>query len=128
MSNPPPSSPFKSVACPNMISMLVTLDASHFEMSLLNNFALTNKPYMSVTPDTYHSPIGPCEPLEQSPSGDKSKHKSTALLSSSLDCVEKTAGYRVCESVLCVVCWKGGEGREDKTLDSVVKCRLAYLE
>ena len=39
-----------------------------------------------VTLDTSHSPIGPCGPLEQSPSGDNFRHVSTALLSCTLDC------------------------------------------
>ena len=43
---------------------------------------------MSVVLDTSHSPIGPCELSEQSPFGDCSRHASTALLSSALDCSE----------------------------------------
>ena len=51
---------------------------------------------MSVTLDTFHSRIGPCVPLEQSPVGDTSRHASTALLSSALDFGENaSAGRRV---------------------------------
>ena len=42
------------------------------------------------TLDTFHSPIGPCGPSEQSPSGDNSRHASTAILSSDFDCGEKS--------------------------------------
>ena len=38
--------------------------------------------------DTSHSPIGPCRPFGQSPSGDNFTHASKALLSSGLDCGE----------------------------------------
>ena len=47
---------------------------------------------MSVTPETSHSPISPCGPLEQSPSGDSSRHALNAPQSSSLDCGENAAG------------------------------------
>ena len=43
---------------------------------------------MSVTLETSHSPINPCRPLVQSPFQDKSRHASTVLLSSGLDCGE----------------------------------------
>ena len=43
---------------------------------------------MSVTRDTSHSAIGPCESLEHSPFGDNLRHESTALLSCTLDCGE----------------------------------------
>ena len=46
---------------------------------------------MSVTPETSHSPIGPCGPLEQSPSVDRSRHALTAPLSSSCDSGENAA-------------------------------------
>ena len=65
--------------------MVVTLDTSHREMSPLKEFSLANKWIISVTSDTSHSAIGPCGPSEQSPSGDISRHSSTASLSSSLE-------------------------------------------
>ena len=37
-----------------MKSMLVTLDTSHLEMSLLKDNAKKNMPFMLVTPDTSH--------------------------------------------------------------------------
>ena len=49
---------------------------------------------MSVTLDTPHFPIGPCGPSKQSPFvGETSRHASTALLISALDCGEN-AGVR----------------------------------
>ena len=45
----------------------------------------------SVTLETSHSLIGPCGLLEQSPSGDSSRHALTAPLSSVLDCAENAA-------------------------------------
>ena len=68
-----------------------TPDTSHFEMSPINKCALENKQFMSVTPDTSHSPIGPCiynGALEQSPFGDTFRHAPMALLSSTVDCGE----------------------------------------
>ena len=58
--------------------MSVTLDTSHFEMPLLNSVAFSNIWVISVTLDTSHFPIGPCAPLTQSPTGDISKHATTA--------------------------------------------------
>ena len=43
---------------------------------------------MSVTRDTSHFPIGPYGLLEQSPCGDSSRHETTALSSSFVDCGE----------------------------------------
>ena len=40
-----------------------------------------NIPLISVTADTIHDPIGPCEPLMQLPTGDSSMHASTAARS-----------------------------------------------
>merc|ERR1719174_3373599 len=39
---------------------------------------------MMVTPDTSHSPMGPCGPLGQSPFGDTCRHAVTARLSDDL--------------------------------------------
>ena len=60
-------------------------------MSALNNAAAgngfeANMLLMSATFDTSHSPIGPTRLSEQSPSGVRLRHASTALLSSDLDC------------------------------------------
>ena len=41
-------------ALENMLSMLVTLETSHLEMSMLNKFANMNVRLMSVTLDTSH--------------------------------------------------------------------------
>ena len=70
----------------NIPDMSLTFDTSHFEMSPRNNFASENMRLMSVTFDTSHSPIGPCGPLEQSPSGHKSRHVLAAKLSSAPLC------------------------------------------
>ena len=84
-------SPLNHVARMNMRDMLVTRDTSQFRMSPLKEFALVNKSVMSVMLDTSHSPIGPCGLLEQSPSGDISRHALTAPLISVLDCGENAA-------------------------------------
>ena len=73
------------VAPRNMPNMFVAPDTSHFDISLLNAFLFLNKLLISVTRDTSHSPIGPCVPLTQAPTGDNSMHASTALWSSALD-------------------------------------------
>ena len=67
-------------------------------------------PLISVTFDTYHCPIGPRGPLEQSPLGASLRHALTALLSSALD-RGKYAGACVCvcvcaDGTVCV----GGDG------------------
>ena len=49
---------------------------------------------MSETLDAFHSRIGPCVALEQSPVGDTSRHASTALLSSALDFGENARAGR----------------------------------
>ena len=78
----------------NIKVMSVTLDTSHFDMPQLNEFALANTPLMSVTLDTSHATIGPCGPLEQSPLGDNSMHVSTAGLRCALDRGESAAEQR----------------------------------
>ena len=55
---------------------------------------------MSATPDTSQDPIGPCEPLEQSPTGDALIHGSTAPLRSSL-----FFGENVLPAKVVVRCW-----------------------
>ena len=67
----------------NMYAMLVTLDTSHFERSPLNDFAAWKMARMSVTLDTSQEEIGPCGPLEQSE--DSCRHSLMALWSSSFD-------------------------------------------
>ena len=44
---------------------------------------------MSVTRETFHSPISPCGLFGQLPSGDSSRHALTTPLSSVLDCGKK---------------------------------------
>ena len=69
----------------------------HFP-AFLQAFDSENKWFMSVTLDTSHSPIEPCEPLEQSPCGDNLRHAPTALFSSVRDCGEN-AESRVVEAI-----------------------------
>ena len=65
---------------------------------------------MSATPEMSHSTIGPCEPLEQSPSGDSSIHALTASLSSVLEFGENAAvGWRQSSRPTCKV----GRGRTE---------------
>ena len=76
-------------ASANMAFMLVTLDTSHFERSPLNNDAeeparVPNDELMSVTADTSQDPIGPYRPLEQSV-GESLRHSAMAALISSLE-------------------------------------------
>ena len=51
----------------NMLSMLVTLDTSHLEMSPLNDDTDQNMPAMSVTLDTSHLEMSPlkCEKVNK---------------------------------------------------------------
>ena len=54
-----------------MNAMVLTLDTSHSEMSPVNLFeagtaSALNNQLISVTADTFHDPIAPCGPLEQS--------------------------------------------------------------
>ena len=54
-----------------MNAMVVTLDTSHLEISPVNLFdagtaSALNNQLISVTADTFHEPIAPCGPLEQS--------------------------------------------------------------
>ena len=78
--------------------MLVTLDTSHLEMSLLNDDAagtrsVANKLFISVTAETSQELIAPCRPLEQSV--ESFKHSRTAAWSSALDFGGGTAvGHR----------------------------------
>ena len=65
-----------------------TREISHFEMSLLKDAAPRNMAFVSVTLDTSHSPIGPCGPSEQSPSGANFRQIVTAFLSSAWNCGE----------------------------------------
>ena len=66
--------------------MLVTLDTSHLEMSLLNNGAAGRCQifFISVTAETSQYPTSPCGPLEQS-LGDSSRQSLMAVWSSALD-------------------------------------------
>ena len=51
-----------------MNAMVLTLDTSHSEISPVNLFdaGTLNNQLISVTADTFHDPIAPCGPLEQS--------------------------------------------------------------
>ena len=62
----------------------VTDDTSHADRSWLKLKAFWNMLCISVTADTSHDAIGPCEHLEQSPTGDSSMHALIASLSSVL--------------------------------------------
>ena len=64
-----------------MTCMLVTLDTSHFDRSLLKELAPENIKSISVTPATSQDSIGPCEPLAQSPIAESLMHAVTAALS-----------------------------------------------
>jgi hypothetical protein len=76
--------------------MFLTRDTSHLEISPLNtakedNVWEENMWLISVILDTPHCIIGPCGLFQQSPSGDNSRHVSTASWSSAFDC-GKNAG------------------------------------
>ena len=94
-------SPLKFFAPANITDMSVTDDTSHFDRSLLKDFAPMNMLLMSLTADTSHDPIGPCTPVEQSPTGGRLRHSEIAHFSS---CEELGAnpvvagtGIRKCE-------------------------------
>ena len=63
--------------------MSVTLETSQLEMLPLNDVAPRKIDLISVTPDTFQSPIGPCGPREQSL--DNIRQVVTTVLSSALD-------------------------------------------
>merc|ERR1719201_653007 len=67
-----------------MPSILVTLRTFHLDRSRLKDLALENILSMLVTWDTSHTPIGPCGPVEQSPTGDRLRHALTAAMRCSL--------------------------------------------
>ena len=54
----------------------------------MKEYALKNILFMSVTADTSHDPMGPCEPVVQLPRNDSLRHAATARLSSVLFCGE----------------------------------------
>ena len=86
--------------------MSVTVDTSHDEMLWLKDSASQNIPYMSVTWETSHDPIGPFGWFEHAPIRDSVKHASTALLNSAVDCGANVApkneiGWEACVYV-CV--------------------------
>ena len=57
---------------------------------------------MSVTADTSHDPMGPCEPVVQLPRGASLRHVSTARLSSVVFC-DENAGVEAGGRGRCVV-------------------------
>ena len=64
---------------------------------------------MSVTADTSHDAIGPCEPLWQSPTGDRSMHALIASLSSVLFWGANAAAKATNHSEpACLACAHGG--------------------
>ena len=87
-------SPLKDLVLPNNPCMLVTRDTFHFERSPWKLVLPKNSELMSVTSDTSQSPIGPYRSFVQAPSGDASRHISTALWSSKLDGGENAAVER----------------------------------
>merc|ERR1719201_599634 len=72
-----------------MPSILVTLRTFHLDRSRLKDLASENILSMLVTWDTSHSPIDTCGPVEQSPTGDRLRHASTAAMRFSLVCGKK---------------------------------------
>ena len=82
--------------------MSVTLDTSHDEMSWLKDAAPLNIPYMEVTLETSHDPIGPVGPLEHAPFVDRAKHATTAFLNSALDCGANVTPKNEIEWEACV--------------------------
>ena len=69
-----------------MLFMLATAETSHADRSWLNNRAPANTMLMLVTLDTSQEPMGPCGPMEHSPTADRDMHAETAVLSSFIDC------------------------------------------
>ena len=86
-----------------MNAMVVTLDTSHSEISpvkLLGVEAASalSSQLISVTADTFHDPIGPCGPLEQSV--DTCRHSRMAAWSSAFGLNAKMCVYEcVCVCV-----------------------------
>ena len=81
----------KDAALLNIDFMLVTADTSHADRSWLKEGAFENIYAMSTTFDTSHESIGPCGPVEQSPTGDCLRHATTAAFRSVLFCGTNTA-------------------------------------
>ena len=73
----------------NIAAMSVTFDTFHFEISVLKDFASEKRLDILFILDTFHFPIGPRKPLEQSLSGFASRHALTAIRSSSADRAKK---------------------------------------
>ena len=93
---------------PSNMPFLLALDWNQSvpQSFFLNDTAFKNMSSMSVTLDTSHSAIGPCRPLEQSPSaGENLRHFSTAYLSSAVDenAVDKGAAVVVAAVVVVAV-------------------------
>ena len=72
-------SALKEVASLNIPRMLVTRETSHREISALQKLELKNNRCISVTRETSHSSIGPCSPLAQLQSGERSRHLPIAV-------------------------------------------------
>ena len=63
----------------------MTFATFQLEISASKASSSKNISAMSSTPDTSHPPIGPCGPVEQLPSGERSVHLPTKTLSSTLE-------------------------------------------
>ena len=93
-------------ACPvtsgsqEMLFMLMTSPTFHFDRSPLKSVEPENISRMSSTWDTFQSPIGPCDSVEQSPTEDDSKHESIASLRSSV----LSSTNAVPANILCFTC------------------------
>ena len=89
----------KDAALLNIDFMLVTADTSHADRSWLKEGAFENIYAMSTTFDTSHESIGPCGPVEQSPTGDCLRHARTAALRSVVFCGANAAVEATCITV-----------------------------
>ena len=95
-----------------MLLISVTADTTHADKSWSKSQACLNILCMSVTADTSHDAIGPCEPLEQSPTGDRSMHALIASLSSVLFWGANAAAKATNHSEpACLACAHGGGTR-----------------
>ena len=99
----------KVITLLNILLISVTDDTSHADRSWLKCQVCLNMLCISVTADTSHDAIGPCEPLEQSPTGDRSMHALIAPLSSVLFRGANAAAKATNHSEpACLACAHGG--------------------
>ena len=83
-------SALKKVASLNIPCMLVTDETSHLKISALKCVFPKNSRCRSVIRDVSQSPIGPCTPLAQLPSDERSRHAVIAWSSVHLSSGENT--------------------------------------